>query len=65
MTIDRSVMAFAGILISSLLLEQLYGQVWLWLTAFIGLNLIQRPSQDSSRRDGLQAFGVKPGRAFS
>ena len=42
MTLDRSVMAFAGFMILlSLLLEQLYGPVWLLLTAFVGLNLIQ------------------------
>ncbi len=42
MTLDRSVMAFAGFMILlSLLLEQLYVPVWLLLTAFVGLNLIQ------------------------
>jgi hypothetical protein len=68
MTLDRSVMAFAGfVILLSLLLEQLYGPLWLlWLTAFVGLNLIQAsftgfcPAAIIFKR-----VGVRSGTAFS
>jgi hypothetical protein len=42
MSIDRAVMAFAGLMIlASLALSQLHSPYWLWFTAFVGLNLIQ------------------------
>lgn len=42
MSIDRIVMAFAGTMILvSLALSQLYSPQWLWLTAFVGANLLQ------------------------
>jgi hypothetical protein len=42
MSIDRAVMAFAGMMILvSLVLSQLHGPYWLLLTAFVGLNLVQ------------------------
>lgn len=42
MSIDRAVMAFAGLMILvSLLLSQVHSLYWLWLTAFVGANLIQ------------------------
>lgn len=42
MSIDRAVMAFAGLMILvSLALSQLYSPYWLLLTAFVGLNLLQ------------------------
>ena len=42
MSIDRLVMAFAGILILvSLALSQLHSPAWLWFTAFIGANMLQ------------------------
>jgi len=67
MTLDRSVMAFAGfMMLLSLVLEQLYGPAWLWLTAFVGLNLIQAsftgfcPAAMAFKR-----LGVRAGTAFS
>ncbi len=67
MTLDRSVMAFAGFMVLiSLVLEQLYGPAWLWLTAFVGLNLIQAsftgfcPAAMAFKR-----LGVRVGTAFS
>ena len=67
MTLDRTVMAFAGFMILlNLLLEQHYGPVWLWLTAFVGLNLIQAsftgfcPAAMIFKRSG-----VRSGTAFS
>lgn len=42
MTIDRAVMAFAGaVILLSLTLAQLHSSQWLWLTAFVGVNLLQ------------------------
>ena len=42
MTIDRAVMAFAGLVVlASLALAQLHSPYWLLLTTFVGLNLIQ------------------------
>lgn len=42
MSIDRAVMAFAGVMIlASLVLSQLHSPYWLLFTAFVGLNLVQ------------------------
>ena len=42
MSIDRAVMAFAGsVVLLSLLLSQVHSPLWLWLTAFVGANLLQ------------------------
>jgi Protein of unknown function (DUF2892) len=67
MTIDRAVMAFAGMMILlSLTLSQLHSAYWLLLTAFVGLNLIQSaftgfcPAAIVFKRLGLPA-----GKAFS
>jgi hypothetical protein len=42
MSIDRIVLAFAGTMILiSLALSQVHHPAWLWLTAFVGANLLQ------------------------
>ncbi len=42
MNLDRAVLAFAGAMILlSLLLAHLVSPLWLWLTAFVGANLLQ------------------------
>ncbi|WP_100644593.1 YgaP family membrane protein [Alteromonas facilis] len=42
MNIDRWIFRFAGLVVLiSLLLSQLHSVYWLWLTAFVGLNLLQ------------------------
>lgn len=42
MTIERAVFAFAGtVIIASLLLSQFHDVRWLWLTGFVGANLLQ------------------------
>ena len=42
MTIGRAVTLLAGTMVLvSLLLSQLHSPYWLWLTAFVGLNLVQ------------------------
>jgi len=67
MSIDKIVMAFAGIVIlASLGLSQVHSVNWLWLTAFVGANLLQ------SSFTGfcplaiiLKSIGAKPGQAFN
>ena len=42
MNIDRVVMAFAGTMVlASIVLSQIHSSNWLWLTAFVGANLLQ------------------------
>jgi hypothetical protein len=42
MNLDRAVMAFAGAMVlASLALAHYVSMNWLWLTAFVGLNLVQ------------------------
>lgn len=66
MTIDRIVMAFAGsVVLISLLLSHLYTPYWLWLTAFVGANLLQAAFTGfCPLAILLKKFGVKPGQAF-
>lgn len=66
MSIDRIVLAFAGTMILiSLALSQIHHPAWLWLTAFVGANLLQ------SAFTGfcplaliLKRLGLKAGMAF-
>ena len=67
MSIDRAVMAFAGVMIlASLALSQLHSSYWLLFTAFVGLNLVQAsftgfcPAAMVFKR-----LGCKAGNAFS
>lgn len=67
MSIDRAVMAFAGVMIlASLVLSQIHSPYWLLFTAFVGLNLLQAsftgfcPAAIIFKR-----LGVKAGCAFS
>jgi hypothetical protein len=66
MTLDRSVLAFAGCLVLlSVALTAWVSPYFAWLTVFIGLNLLQSaftgfcPAAVAFRR-----LGVKPGTAF-
>lgn len=66
MTLDRMVMAFAGLVVlTSLALAQVVSPYWLFLTAFVGLNLIQAsftgfcPAAMVFKR-----LGARPGKAF-
>jgi hypothetical protein len=67
MSIDRIVMAFAGtVILVSLALAHYHSPYWMWLTAFVGANLLQ------SSFTGfcplaiiLKAVGAKPGQAFN
>jgi hypothetical protein len=66
MSIDRVVLAFAGsVLLLSLALSQLHNANWLWLTAFVGANLLQSSFTGFCPLARiLKVFGVKPGVAF-
>ncbi|UCE90373.1 MAG: DUF2892 domain-containing protein [Pseudomonadota bacterium] len=67
MTVERFVLAFAGIVIlGSLALSQLHSVNWLWLTAFVGANLLQSAFTGfCPLAKILGAAGLKPGHAFS
>ncbi len=67
MSIDRFVMMFAGtVILASLALSQLHHLHWLFLTAFVGANLLQASITGLCPLARLlKAFGVKPGQAFS
>lgn len=66
MNIDRMVMAFAGsmVLLSALLAWQV-NEMWLLLTAFVGLNVLQSAFTGfCPLAKVLKKLGVKPGNAF-
>jgi hypothetical protein len=66
MVIDRVVFAFAGsIILISLLLSQVHSGYWLWLTAFVGANMLQASFTGFCPLAViLKALGFKPGEAF-
>jgi hypothetical protein len=66
MSLDRAVMMFAGLMILiSVALTHWVHPAWMWLTVFVGLNLMQAsitgfcPAAMLFRR-----LGVRPGQAF-
>ena len=66
MNIDRAVFAMAGTMVLvSLLLAYFVSPMWLWLTAFVGANVLQSaftgfcPAAMIFRR-----LGLAPGKAF-
>lgn len=66
MTLDRAVMMFAGLMVLvSVALTHWVHPAWVWLTVFVGLNLMQAavtrfcPAAMVFRR-----LGVRPGAAF-
>jgi hypothetical protein len=65
--IDRWVLRVAGgMVLLSLILSQLHSGYWLWLTAFVGANLLQSSfSGFCPLAVILQRLGVQPGAAFS
>ena len=67
MTIDRAVMAFAGLMILvSLTLSQLHSPYWLWFTAFVGANLMQSSFTGfCPAAIVFRVLGLRPGNAFS
>ena len=67
MSIDRVVMMFAGIVVLlSVVLSQLHHVYWLFLTAFVGANLLQASITGFCPLVIiLKLFGARPGQAFS
>lgn len=67
MTIDKVVMAFAGIVIlASVALSQLVATEWLWLTGFVGINILQSAFTGfCPLATILKKMGIKPGQAFN
>ncbi len=66
MSLDRAVMLFAGVMVlASVALTHWVHPSWMWLTVFVGLNLMQAsftrfcPAAMLFRR-----LGVRPGTAF-
>ena len=66
MSIDRAVMAFAGVMILlSLALSQIHHPAWLWLTAFVGANLLQAAFTGFCPAAMImKKLGLRPGEAF-
>lgn len=66
MNIDRMVFAFAGLIILvSLGLSQYHSIYWLWLTAFVGANMLQAAFTGFCPLARiLKLFGRRPGAAF-
>jgi hypothetical protein len=66
MSIDRFVLAFAGLMILlSLLLGVYVSPYWLWFTAFVGANLLQSAFTGFCPLASiLKQVGVRPGAAF-
>ncbi|TPE53374.1 DUF2892 domain-containing protein [Maribrevibacterium harenarium] len=66
MSIDRVVLAFAGtVILVSLALSQWVNPNWMWLTAFVGANLLQSAFTGfCPLAMVLKKVGVKPGCAF-
>ncbi|MEQ9462355.1 MAG: DUF2892 domain-containing protein [Haliea sp.] len=67
MTLDRAVMAFAGVMILiSLVLAQIHSSYWLWFTAFVGANLLQAAFTGFCPAAVLfRKLGIRTGTAFS
>jgi hypothetical protein len=66
MSIDRIVLAFAGLMILASLLLGLYvSPYWYWFTAFVGANLFQSAfTRFCPLALILRKLGVQPGAAF-
>lgn len=66
MNIDKIVFRFAGcVILISLVLSQLHSVHWLWLTGFVGLNMLQASFTGfCPLARVLKKFGVTPGPAF-
>lgn len=66
MNTDKAVMRFAGVVILvSLALAQWHNGNWLWLTAFVGANLLQASFTGfCPLATVLKKLGIKAGAAF-
>ncbi|QQM30695.1 DUF2892 domain-containing protein [Martelella lutilitoris] len=66
MSLDRAVLAFAGIMVLlSVVLTVFVSIYWLWFTAFIGLNMLQSAFTGFCPAAMIfKKLGIKPGTAF-
>ena len=66
MTLDRAVLAFAGVMILlSVLLTVFVHPLWAWFTVFIGVNMLQSAFTGFCPAAMIfKAFGIKEGCAF-
>ena len=66
MTLDRAVLAFAGVMILlSVLLTVLVHPLWVWFTVFIGVNMLQSAFTGFCPAAMIfKALGAKEGCAF-
>ena len=66
MNLDRAVLAFAGVMIlASLALAHFVSPLWLWLTAFVGVNLLQASATGfCPAAIVLRKLGLRSGCAF-
>ena len=67
MSIDRIVMAFAGtVILLSVALTHYHNPNWMWLTVFVGANLLQASFTRFCPLATIlkKGFGAKPGQAF-
>ena len=66
MNIDKWVMCFAGcVILLSLILSQTHHLYWLWLTGFVGLNLLQASFTGfCPLAKILKKAGIQTGKAF-
>jgi len=67
MSIDRIVMAFAGAMVLiSVALTQYHDPRWMWLTVFVGANVLQAGFTRFCPLALIlkKVFGIKPGCAF-
>jgi len=66
MSIDKAVLAFAGLMVLlSLLLAHFVSPLWLWFTAFIGLNMLQSAFTGFCPAAMIfRKLGLRPGNAF-
>ncbi|NOQ77385.1 MAG: DUF2892 domain-containing protein [Methylococcaceae bacterium] len=66
MNIDRIVLAFAGsVVLLSVLLSNIHHPAWMWLTVFVGANLLQAAFTGfCPLAKMLKAAGKKAGHAF-
>ena len=67
MTIDRIVLAIAGVfIVASVVLSHIHHPYWLYFTLFVGLNLFQSAFTGFCPLAMiLKALGKKPGQAFN
>ncbi|MET3598103.1 YgaP family membrane protein [Martelella mangrovi] len=66
MSLDRAVLAFAGFMVLlSVVLTVFVSIYWLWLTAFVGLNLLQSAFTGFCPAAIIfKKLGIKSGTAF-